>query len=180
MWQYNNTYPSELYHWGIKGQKWGVRRYRNADGTLTPAGQKRYQKEANKDAKEYARAKMYYGKGAGNRRKLINATVAEKSKDKNYKDAFDKALAIQDMADHANKARSERKRADAKEKAGQAVRGTYHTIVQDGGKVAAWVSLGISVVAGTSLILRETGYDKKIIQKGKNVVSDLINKHGRR
>ena len=23
MWQYNNTYPSELYHWGIKGQKWG-------------------------------------------------------------------------------------------------------------------------------------------------------------
>lgn len=31
-----------LMHYGIKGQKWGVRRYRYADGTLTPAGKKRY------------------------------------------------------------------------------------------------------------------------------------------
>ncbi len=34
----------ELYHWGIKGQKWGVRRYQNEDGTLTEEGKKRYQK----------------------------------------------------------------------------------------------------------------------------------------
>lgn len=32
----------ELCHWGIKGMKWGVRRYQNKDGTLTPAGKKRY------------------------------------------------------------------------------------------------------------------------------------------
>lgn len=32
----------ELLHWGIKGMKWGVRRYQNKDGTLTPAGKKRY------------------------------------------------------------------------------------------------------------------------------------------
>lgn len=31
----------ELYHWGIKGMKWGIRRYQNKDGSLTPAGQKR-------------------------------------------------------------------------------------------------------------------------------------------
>lgn len=35
-------YESELYHHGIKGQKWGVRRFRNKDGSLTPAGKKRY------------------------------------------------------------------------------------------------------------------------------------------
>ena len=31
----------ELYHHGVKGMKWGVRRYQNKDGSLTPAGKKR-------------------------------------------------------------------------------------------------------------------------------------------
>lgn len=33
----------ELYHFGIKGQKWGVRRFQNEDGSLTSEGQKRYE-----------------------------------------------------------------------------------------------------------------------------------------
>lgn len=32
---------NELYHFGIKGQKWGIRRFQNADGTLTSAGKSR-------------------------------------------------------------------------------------------------------------------------------------------
>lgn len=32
-------------HHGIKGQRWGVRRYRNKDGSLTPAGRKRYRQD---------------------------------------------------------------------------------------------------------------------------------------
>ena len=35
-------YTSELYHHGINGQKWGVRRFQNEDGTLTQAGRERY------------------------------------------------------------------------------------------------------------------------------------------
>ena len=39
---------NELYHHGIKGQKWGVRRYQNKDGSLTKAGIRRHAKQVNK------------------------------------------------------------------------------------------------------------------------------------
>ena len=35
---------NELYHHGVKGQKWGIRRYQNEDGSLTPAGKKHLEK----------------------------------------------------------------------------------------------------------------------------------------
>lgn len=39
---------NELYHWGVKGQKWGVRRFQNEDGTLTEAGKARYNSDGSK------------------------------------------------------------------------------------------------------------------------------------
>lgn len=44
---------SELTHYGILGQKWGVRRYQNPDGTLTPAGKAHMEKKDDKWAHKY-------------------------------------------------------------------------------------------------------------------------------
>ena len=46
---------NELYHHGIKGQKWGVRRYQNKDGSLTPKGKRRISKITDKLNKNYSK-----------------------------------------------------------------------------------------------------------------------------
>ncbi len=53
----------DLAHWGIKGQKWGVRRYQNPDGTLTEAGKKRYYYQ-NPDGSLTEEGKKNYMKAA--------------------------------------------------------------------------------------------------------------------
>lgn len=45
-------YNDQLWHWGIKGMKWGVRHYQNPDGTLTAAGKKRYNRESTANAEK--------------------------------------------------------------------------------------------------------------------------------
>ena len=57
------SYESYLVHHGIKGMHWGIRRYRNADGTLTEAGKSRYGGDA-KTSWLSAERKQQLAKGA--------------------------------------------------------------------------------------------------------------------
>jgi hypothetical protein len=58
---------TELHHHGIKGQKWGIRRYRSVDGRLTPAGKKRYSSDNKVENTERAKkiAKTIAGAAVG-------------------------------------------------------------------------------------------------------------------
>ena len=47
---------SDLRHHGIKGQKWGVRRFQNSDGSLTTAGRKRYGDDKGSSVEDYQNA----------------------------------------------------------------------------------------------------------------------------
>lgn len=50
---------NDLYHHGILGQKWGIRRYQNPDGSLTTAGKRRYQKQLAKKIKRDFRKDLH-------------------------------------------------------------------------------------------------------------------------
>lgn len=139
-----------------------------ASGPTANFSYRKVKRVAKKDAKEFARAKMFYGEGAGNRRKLIKASVQEKSKDPRYKDLFDQFLQEQDMSKHASAAKAERTRKDIAKGTAKTARGVYHTIVGDGAKVAASVALGFT-------ILRATGYDQKVGQALKSGFNSVVN-----
>lgn len=52
------TSNGELYHAGVKGMKWGVRRYQKKDGSLTPAGKKRYNDPESKSEQEQKKSRI--------------------------------------------------------------------------------------------------------------------------
>ena len=101
----NKPLPNdELKHWGIKGMKWGHRRFQNKDGSLTPAGEKRYDDSEGSDSKtKYEVATTSSGSGGkyavATVNKQKNAVVpsnkkSEKSKKKEAKNKKDNETTI--------------------------------------------------------------------------------------
>jgi len=158
-----------LSHYGIKGMHWGVRR----NG---PTGvSNKTNRQARSDAKEFARAKMFYGEGAGTRRKLIKAAVeARGKKDPAYQRAFDHHLAKQDMSKHAEKARSERKRKNVKKSAGRGIRGTRHILNGN----SQYASAATAIAVGGALYAHKAGIDKIILDKGKQAFNKIKDPEG--
>ena len=71
----------ELYHHGILGMKWGVRRYQNSDGSLTAAGRKRY---TNPDGTLNKKGKKFYAKEFERIRKERKKLTAQKNTDERF------------------------------------------------------------------------------------------------
>lgn len=79
MWQYNETpYSDELYHYGVKGMKWGIRRYQYKKGGLTPEGNRRYSdSEVRNDI-----SKTFYKSAKAADRLTVKASKASLRRDK--------------------------------------------------------------------------------------------------
>ena len=91
-----------LVHHGTKGMKWGIRRYQNKDGSLTPAGKKRYDREMKKLREEEAAIKT---------REATKAKLAKLEAKRQDLDARKKAL---DSEPEQNTAESKSKTTIAK------------------------------------------------------------------
>lgn len=125
------------------------------------------QREARRDAREYARAQMSYGEGAGIRRRLIENTVQAKA-DRNlaYHNAFVDELERQDMAEHAEAARKERRRKDVTESLHRNTKA-----IATGNYQNAQSTVLVLMVAG--YFAHQTGLDKKLLEKGKQLKQEI-------
>lgn len=92
--------PDELYHYGIKGQKWGVRRFQNEDRTWTAAGKERYGSKnslersktrlSNKLDRIYSKTYDEYEKRSKQRDKYVEDEIKKRT-GYGYDEAYEKA-----------------------------------------------------------------------------------------
>lgn len=105
-----NSYKDDLtlYHHGIKGQRWGVRRYQNADGSLTSVGKKRY----SDDYIASLEKKVSELKTVGNKReaRAINKELKAIEREKNKIDKEWARKTVKDLMKQGNE-RSEKDKA---------------------------------------------------------------------
>lgn len=125
--------------------------------------QKTIEKLAEQDAHEWGLAEMFFGEGAGTKRKLISAVVDQRMHDiPGYAEAFGNATSQLNQTEMAEKAIALRKSLDRSAKAGQNLRaiksGNFNNL-----------TTGVALVVGAAYLAHKTGYDKKIEAKAKEL-----------
>lgn len=91
--QHSDYSEYELYHHGILGMKWGIRRYQKEDGTLTSAGKKRYRTDDDlNDKGETRKSVIDRLNKEGSKYEKLTDTYYNKSELKKDKDDFDNSI----------------------------------------------------------------------------------------
>lgn len=119
-------------------------------------------KMAAEDAARWAYAELFFGEGAGTRRKLLNAEIMTKIDrlGPDYEEAMHKYYAAQDFAKLATKAAKERSHLDKAAKRGKNIRAIKNGNMRS-------LSTGVFVVVVGGYYAHQLGYDKWALEKAK-------------
>ena len=161
------TYSAELCHHGILGQRWGVRRYQNADGSLTEAGKKKY--GYNLDVNDTSRknvAKIRLGEA---KRRLDYAKIHNSS---NTRKA--------ELQGRVRSAKAAKRNAGMYDK-GAKLAAKGQTIT--GNQTKTWIALGASAMATRGLTAFLNSRMSTLSGQGRwtpghQYVAEAINKYG--
>jgi len=163
----------ELYHHGIKGQRWGVRRYQNEDGSLTPAGRARYGTVENfNKAQAYRSARNDFNKAYN---KAYNRSLSALSPIKQHRDNNEKR-----WNDAANKAKVAEKARQDYRKSKASVQSMPEVQARKA-KIKRAAIIGGSVIAAAALTYG--GYklaqaNPELVMYGKYKIRKLLGKTG--
>lgn len=126
---------NDIWHYGIKGQKWGIRRYQNPDGTLTAAGKRREKKEAKRRAKE--------------ERKKAKQADKEIRQDRAYASKNRRNLSDEELASRVKRLEQERKLKNLTDEDVATGRTAVKSFLKTtGGRILTTAAVGAAVYAG--------------------------------
>lgn len=165
-WLAHSIGSDELAHFGVLGMHWGQRK-----GTPSGIASRSLDRQAQKDAKEHVQAKLYYGQGAGTRRKLIKAKIEGNSKrSSDYAKAIQFHIDNQDVSKQLGKVKGQRARATARTTTAKTSRGIINTV--RGNPQAAGAS--VAAAAGVVVLIHKSGLDAKAYNAVKNSTAGKV------
>ena len=158
MWEYNS--PNELYHHGILGMKWGIRRFQNKDGTLTSAGRKRLKQNGDNSSENSKNNKTESNSSTSNSK---SSTPAKKS----LKDMYDAELQAAINRLNLETRYSELTKSDSPSKNNSRAKKFITDVLEQSGKNIATQATTYLMGTATNKLFEKFGFGPDVINPKK-------------